>query len=269
MSDAPSPEVDLVELRRGSLIPILGFGTSRMTGGAASDAVVTALELGYRHLDTATLYGNERDVGRALAESGLPREALFVTTKLPGNARSVRQTIERSLSDLRLDYVDLWLLHWPPARSFRRPLKPSRRMYEEMLVLRDEGLIRAVGVSNFSTKEIDELITATGESPEVNQIPWSPFRYDASTRCELDERNIRLEGYSPIVLSRLAEPALAAIASLHGVTAVQVVLRWHVQHGVIVLAKSARRERIRENFDLFGFALDQEEMTQLDRLSTR
>ena len=269
MTDSELPEVDPVTLRRGSRIPILGFGTWQISGAAAYDAVATALELGYRHIDTATVYGNESEVGQALAASGLLRGEVFVTTKLPGNATKVRKTIEQSLSDLRLDYVDLWLIHWPPAQSYRRASSSSRTMYEEMLALRDEGLIRAVGVSNYSTKKIDELIAATGECPEVNQIPWSPFQHDASTRRELDARNVCLEGYSPIALSRLADPALVSIAASHGVSAVQVVLRWHVQHGVVVLPKSEHRERIRENFDLFGFALDQEEMARLDSLSTR
>jgi diketogulonate reductase-like aldo/keto reductase len=240
-----------------------------MSGDEARYAVLTALELGYRHIDTATIYGNEREVGKAFASSGLLRGSVFITTKLPGDAKDLRATIERSLTDLEIDYVDLWLIHWPPARSYLRSTNSSQAMYEGMLALRDEGLTQAVGVSNYSTEEIDELIAATGDGPEVNQIPWSPFDHDASIRDDLDARDICLEGYSPLTLSRLADPVLVAIARSHGATAAQVVLRWHVQHRIVVLPKSVHLERIRENCDLAGFALTPEEMRRLDNLAGR
>jgi len=267
VTDQGPAETDARLLRRGSQIPLVGFGTWQITGAAAHAAVAAALELGYRHLDTATVYGNEREVGDALADSGLARTEVFVTTKLPGNATEVRRTLERSLADLGVDFVDLWLIHWPPAQSYRPSEGSSPRLFAEMLALRDEGLARAVGVSNYGTEEIDELIATTGEAPEVNQIPWSPFRHDEAIRRDLDEREVCLEGYSPLALSSLQHPVLVAAATAHEVTPAQVVLRWHLQHGVVVLPKSARRERIAENRDLFGFTLTPTQMAGLDALA--
>ncbi len=229
---------------------------------------MTALEVGYRHIDTATVYGNEREIGRAISESKIAREQLFITTKLPGNARDVRATIEQSLSDLGIDYVDLWLIHWPPAKSYGRTGTSSRALYEAMLTLRDDGLARAIGVSNYSIEEIDDLTNATGDGPEVNQIPWSPSLYDESLQRELDLRDVRLEGYSPFKTSRLDDPALQGIASSIGVSAAQVLLRWHVQHGIVVIPKSVHKERIRENLDIFSFSLSADDMRMLDGLTS-
>jgi diketogulonate reductase-like aldo/keto reductase len=155
---------------------------------------------------------------------------------------SVRATVEQSLSDLGLDYVDLWLIHWPPARSYGPTGNSSRALYEEMLTLRDEGPARAIDVSNYSIDDIDELTAATGDAPEVNQIPWSPNLRDESLQRDLDRRDVRLEGYSPLKTSRLDDPVLRNIASHIGVSAAQVVLRWHVQHGIVVIPKSVHRD---------------------------
>lgn len=269
MARAERSQLGEITLRRGGKLPILGFGTWQMSSDAARDSILTALQLGYRHIDTATKYGNEREVGKAFAASGLARDEVFITTKLPGDAKQVRRTLERSLGDLEIDFVDLWLIHWPPARSYLRSTNSSVAMYEEMLALRNEGLTRAVGVSNFSIEEIDELTTATGDCPEVNQIPWSPFDHDPSLRRELDLRSVCLEGYSPLTLSRLDDPVLVEIASAHAVATSQVVLRWHIQHRVVVLPKSVRRARIQENFDLSGFTLTNEEMSRIDGLASR
>jgi diketogulonate reductase-like aldo/keto reductase len=255
--------VGSVVLRNGKPMPIIGFGTWQLRGGLVRAAVLRALEVGYRHIDTATLYKNEREVGCALAASGLRREQIFITTKLLSDAPSVRQAIERSLSDLQVDYVDLWLIHWPPPRA------TSRSMYREMLAARDEGLARAIGVSNYSIEEIDDLTEVTGDTPEVNQVPWSPFRHDHLWQRELDRRHVVLEGYSPLKGSRLDDPVLVDIAVAHGVTPAQVVLRWHVQHGIVVIPKSAQPDRIAENFDIFSFSLDAGSMSRLDELSSR
>jgi 2,5-diketo-D-gluconate reductase A len=253
-----------VTMRRGARIPIVGFGTWQIQGNAAREATSTALEVGYRHIDTATVYGNESQIGQAILDSKIAREELFITTKLPGNARSVRSTIEQSLSELRTDYVDLWLIHWPPAHSYGRTGNSSQALYEAMLTLRDEGLARSIGVSNYDIEEIDQLSKATGDAPEVNQIPWSPNLHDESLQRELDLRDVRLEGYSPFQTSRLDDPVLQEIASSVGVSAAQVLLRWHVQHGIIVIPKSVHKERIRENFDVFSFSLSPEAMRWLD-----
>ncbi len=244
-------------------MPILGFGTWQIRGRLARDAVLCALSTGYRHVDTATLYQNEREVGRALVDSGLHRDELFITTKLLPDALGVRRTIEKSLAELQLDYVDLWLIHWPPAPG------ASRSFYQEMLAVRNEGLAHAIGVSNYSTGEIDDLTAATGEAPEVNQIPWSPFLFDPARQRELEDRSIVLEGYSPFRKSHLDDPVVVGVAAANGVTPAQVVLRWHLQHGVVVIPKSIHPDRIAENFGVFRFELDAESMRRLDRLPSR
>jgi len=259
----PRASSEAVALRGGAEMPILGFGTWQMRGGRAREAVRCALQVGYRHIDTATLYKNETEVGLALADSGLRREEVFLTTKLlPGEAHA-RPAIERSLAELRVDYVDLWLIHWPP------PPANSLLLYQEMLELRDEELAHAIGVSNYSTGEIDDLTAATGDVPEVNQIRWSPFLYDPPRQRELDRRGVVLEGYSPLKESHLDDPVITEIAIATGVTPAQVVLRWHIDHGVVVIPKSVDPSRIAENFDVFKFALDAASMQQLDGLASR
>lgn len=250
-----------VQLSDGHAMPIIGFGTWQITGEAAYEAVRHALDVGYRHLDTATMYRNETEVGRALRDSGVPREQVFVTTKLPPDAEDrVEQTMADSLEDLGLDYVDLWLVHWPPGGQ------AAPHVWNEFIALRERGLTRSIGVSNYSTAQIDELTAATGVTPAVNQIKWSPALYDAQRFAELSERGVTLEGYSPFRAGDLADPVLVDIADDHGVTSAQVVLRWHIEHGIVVIPKSVTPERIRTNFDVFGFSLSDEEMERIDSL---
>jgi diketogulonate reductase-like aldo/keto reductase len=251
------PEVDL---GGGVAMPMVGFGTWQLQGRPAYEAVRYALQVGYRHIDTATMYRNEDEVGRAIAEAGLDRKEVFVTTKLqPGSAGRARATLTDSLRALGTDYVDLWLIHWPPRRQASVPL------WRDFLALRDEGRCRAVGVSNYGIGEIDELIAATGERPAVNQIPWSPSRYDPALLAAHAERGVAVEGYSPLKGTRLRDPVLAEIAARHGVTPAQVVLRWHLEIGITVIPKSVRPERIQSNFDLFGFSLTPEEVARISR----
>jgi 2,5-diketo-D-gluconate reductase A len=254
-------EIPTVDLGSGVTMPMVGFGTWQLGGRRAYEAVRYALEVGYRHLDTATMYRNEHDVGQALSDSGLDRGGMFVTTKLqPGHADRARATLAESLRALGTDYVDLWLIHWPPRRSASVPL------WREFLALRDAGLCRSVGVSNYSIAQIDELIAATGERPAVNQIPWSPSQYDPGLLAAHADRGIAVEGYSPLKATRLRNPVLAEIAARHQVTPAQVVLRWHLEHGITVIPKSAQPDRIKSNFDLFSFSLTAEEVTRLDHL---
>jgi diketogulonate reductase-like aldo/keto reductase len=200
-------------------------------------------------------------VGRALADSGVDRADVFVTTKLPpGNAARTRATIEESLKALGTDYVDLWLVHWPPRGRILVPL------WRDFLAARDDGLTRAIGVSNYGIRQIDELTEATGEHPAVNQIPWSPSRYDAGLLAAHNERAVALEGYSPLKGTRLRDRTLAEIAARYGVTPAQVILRWHIDTGVIVIPKSARAERIEQNFDIFGFSLTPEEVARISNI---
>ena len=254
-------EIPSVDLGNGVAMPMLGFGTWQLQGELAYEATRHALLVGYRHIDTATMYRNEEQVGRAIADSGVDRADLFVTTKLPpGNAGRARATITESLKALGADYVDLWLVHWPPRGRNLVPL------WREFLAARDEGLTRTIGVSNYSIGQIDDLIEATGERPAVNQIPWSPSRYDARLLAAHAERGVALEGYSPLKGTRLRDRTLAEIAAKYGVTPAQVVLRWHIDIGVIVIPRSARPERIEQNFDLFGFSLTPEEVSRLNNL---
>lgn len=254
-------ESPTVALTDGVAMPLVGFGTWQLRGQRAYDAVRYALEVGYRHIDTATMYGNEDEVGRALRDSGLDRRDVFVTTKLPpGSAGRERETITASLRALGTDHVDLWLVHSPPRG------RALLETWQGFLAARGDGLARAVGVSNYSVGQIDELIGATGQAPAVNQIPWSPSWYDARLLADHRERGVVLEGYSPLKGTNLRDRTLAEIASRHGVTPAQVVLRWHVEHGIPVIPKSANRERIASNFDLLGFSLSDDEVAQVDGL---
>jgi 2,5-diketo-D-gluconate reductase A len=254
-------EIPVVDLGRGVAMPMVGFGTWQLTGRRGYEAISWALESGYRHIDTATMYGNESEVGRAVRDSGLNRGEVFITTKLrPGDAGRARATLTESLSALHTDHVDLWLVHWPPRG------RASPQLWREFLALRDEGQCRSVGVSNYSIAQIDELIAATGERPAVNQIPWSPARYDPALLAAHADRGVHVEGYSPLKGTRLRDPVLAEIADKYGVTPAQVVLRWHVELGITVIPKSARPERIASNLDLFGFSLTPEEMARISRL---
>jgi diketogulonate reductase-like aldo/keto reductase len=243
-------------------MPLVGLGTWQMTGARCRAAVRSALEVGYRHIDTATMYRNEGEVGRAVRDSGVPREQVFITTKLPpGAAGRERRTLEGSLRALGMGYVDLWLVHWPPRG---RALVST---WKELLAVRDQSLARAVGVSNYRTAQLDELTTATGEAPQVNQIPWAPSLYDDALLAEHRRRGVVLEGYSPFKNTDLRHPVLTEIAARHGVTPAQVVLRWHLDHEVVVIPKSATPERIATNFDVFGFSLSAEELRRIDSLS--
>jgi 2,5-diketo-D-gluconate reductase A len=253
-----------VPLRSGIDMPLLGFGTWQLRGEAAYRAVREALDAGYRHLDTATNYGNERAVGRALADSGVRRSEVFVTTKLPPDrAGAERATLDASLAALGVDAIDLWLIHWPPRG------RASPEVWHEFLAAQADGLARAIGVSNYSTAQIDELITATGHPPEVNQIPWGPALHDPATLAGHRARGVTLEGYSPFRRTNLRHPVLVGIAARHGVDPARVVLRWHLQHGVVVIPKSGTPDRIRSNADLSGFTLTEEDMASLDVLGSR
>ncbi|HEX2192678.1 MAG TPA: aldo/keto reductase [Acidimicrobiales bacterium] len=251
-----------VPLDGGGALPLVGLGTWLMTGSECYRAVACALEVGYRHLDTATMYRNEREVGRAVHDSGLPREEVFVTTKLPPReAGRERKTIEASLRALEMEYVDLWLIHAPPREG------AAPQVWKQLLALRDEGMARAVGVSNYSTAQLDELIQATGEAPAVNQIKWGPTLHDPDVLEGHRRRGVILEGYSPFKTTDLRHPVLAEVAGRHRVTPAQVVLRWHLEHEIVVIPKSATPERIAANFDVFGFALDEDDVRRIDGMS--
>ena len=227
--DAPRLPDQTVTLREGARMPLLGFGTWQIKGDDAVRATTAALEAGYRHLDTATVYGNEGEVGRALAESGVPRDDVFVTTKCPPD-RAGREldTLRQSLELLQTDHVDLWLIHWPGEGSVNADI------WGAFVEAREAGLAREIGVSNFDLALLDEVTRATEVAPAVNQVEWSPLLFDAETLAEHRSRDIALEGYSALRGGTLEHPAIVGIAERH---------RAYAGPGDHPLAPAARRGR--------------------------
>lgn len=262
MTDAPEVPDDAVTLAHGSKMPLLGFGTWQIKGDDAVRATSAALEAGYRHLDTATVYGNEGEVGRALAESGVARDEVFLTTKCPPD-RAGREldTLTSSLDLLQTDHVDLWLIHWPARGSTNIDL------WRAFVAAQESGLAREIGVSNFDAALIDKVTEAGGVAPAVNQIEWSPLLFDAGVLAAHQARDVVLEGYSALRGGTLDHPAIVAIADRAGRTPAQVIIRWHLQHQVVVIPKSVDPQRIRSNADVGGFTLTAEDMATLDGLA--
>lgn len=251
-------------MNSGFTIPQLGVGVFKVDNDDAARVVRDALEMGYRHIDTAAIYGNEEGVGAAIAESGIPRNELFVTTKLwnSDHGRHTPQDALRvSLDKLGLDYVDLYLIHWPaPARG---AYVDSWLALEE---LRDAGLTRSIGVSNFMPEHLDDLAAHSATVPAVNQVELHPLFQQKALRAIHESRGILTEAWGPLGQGRydLAElPGLADIATAHGKTVAQVVIRWHIQEGFIVFPKSSHAARLAENADVFDFALTDQQMQQI------
>ena len=258
MTSAPQVPTDTARLPSGAAMPLLGFGTWRLSGPDAVRATAEALATGYRHLDTATMYGNEREIGRALADHG--RDGVFVTTKLPPErAGRERETLEQSLEQLGVETVDLWLVHWPPGDA-------GVAVWERFVEAQREGLVRDIGVSNHSPGQIDALERATGVRPAVNQVPWSPRRFDGALLAAHRERGVVVEGYSGLKDGVLQEPAVLRTAERLGRTPAQVVVRWHLEHGVVVIPKSSDAGRIRSNADVGGWRLEPDDVAALDAL---
>jgi 2,5-diketo-D-gluconate reductase A len=250
-----------VPLPSGRGMPLLGFGTWQLTGADATRATGAALATGYRHLDTATIYRNEAEVGAALRESGVPRDDVFVTTKVPPDrAGRAQETLRASLKALGTDHVDLWLIHWPPDRD------AGVALWKALLDARSQGLTTDAGVSNYSLALLDELHAATGVMPAVNQIRWSPLLFDRAVLDGHRERGVVLEGYSTLRGGTLDNPVVNGIAERLGRTAAQVLVRWHLQHEAVVIPKSANAERIASNADVTSFELSAEDMAALDAL---
>jgi diketogulonate reductase-like aldo/keto reductase len=242
-------------------MPVLGLGVWQMAaGGETEQAVEWALEAGYRHIDTASVYRNEQSVGAALRRSGLPREQVFVTTKLMPAHPSAARELEKSLERLSLDYVDLYLIHWP------LPLL-STRLWRELESLQERGLAREIGVSNFGRHRLQTLMRGTSRMPAVDQVQFSPFHYRRRLLDYCLEQGIVFEAYSPLARGQgLQDPAITAVAERLARTPAQVMLRWAIQHQAIVIPKSSRKERIRSNAQLFDFELAESDMRNLDAL---
>ena len=262
-----SPEPATVPTRMladGAAMPALGLGTWPMNDEEAVAGVGDALRAGYRLVDTATNYGNETGVGRAVRESGIPRDEIFVTTKLPGRQHGRHEALtglDESLARLGLDHVDLYLIHWP-VPTIGRYLET----WEAFVELRDQGKARSIGVSNFTPAQIDEITEATGVRPVVNQIEVHPEFSQAALRAWHDEHGIVTESYSPLGPDTdvLQNPHIAEVATALGRTPAQVILRWHVQLGAIPIPKSSDPARLRQNLDIFSFELDAGQMAVLD-----
>lgn len=253
-----------LRLNNGVEIPRFGLGVFRAPRGEETrQAVSDALALGYRHIDTARIYGNERDVGTAVRDSGLPRQEIFVTTKLWNDDQGYESTLracERSLKELGLEYVDLYLVHWPVSGK----RLDSWRAMEKLLA---DGKCRSIGVSNFTERHLEELLRHAKVIPAVNQVELSPFLYQEELIRYCEGKGIAVEAYSPLTKGkRLGDPTLVEVARRHSRTPAQVLIRWCLQHGLIVIPKSTRKERIHENADVFGFELSAEEMRTLDGL---
>jgi len=241
-------------LPSGAELPLLGLGTWRLTGETATACVAAAIEAGYRHVDTATMYANEREVGAAL------QPGVFVTTKLqPDDVGRARATLEQSLEALGREQVDLWLQHWP--------VEDNVATWTEMLRAQQDGLARDVGVSNYSLAQLDEVAEATGVMPGVNQVPWSPLRHDPELLAGHRERGVVVEGYSGLRHGVLEDPTVVRTAQRLVRTPAQVVLRWHLHHGIVVLPRSSRPERVVANADL-AFDLAPEDLAALDALTS-
>ncbi|GAB4100924.1 aldo/keto reductase [Sinomonas halotolerans] len=256
----------VLEFHDGNTIPQLGYGVWQVEDAVAEEVVGEAFNAGYRHIDTAAIYGNEAGVGRAIAASGLAREDLYITTKL-WNADQGRDNVagafDSSLSKLGLDYVDLYLIHW---------LQPKRGLYletwEELAKLKESGRVRSIGVSNFTVEALEEIERETGVRPVINQVETHPYFPQAQLREFEASRGILHESWSPLGQGKdlLADPALEAIAAKHGASVPQVVLAWHLALGSVVIPKSVTPERIAQNWASLGVALDPEDLEAIAAL---
>ncbi|MGW1706204.1 aldo/keto reductase [Streptomyces sp. NPDC002206] len=250
-------------LNDGRTIPAVGLGTWPMDDDAAEQAVAGALGLGCRLVDTALNYRNETGTGRGIARSGVPREDVFVTTKVPGRHHGYEKTLasfEESRRNLGLDYVDLYLIHWPLPR-----VDLYVDTWKAMIQLRKDGLVRSIGVSNFTAAHVERLEQETGVLPAVNQIEMHPRFPQEELRAVHEAKDIVTESWSPLGRGHrlLADPEIVAVAEAHGVTPGQAVLRWHTQLGAVPIPKSADPGRQRENLDLFGFELTADELARI------
>jgi diketogulonate reductase-like aldo/keto reductase len=263
--DAPVPAVPNVELHDGVAIPQLGFGVFQVPPEETQAAVEEALAVGYRHIDTAAAYRNEAAVGAAIAASDIPREELFVTTKLSNGEQGHQSTLDacaRSLELLGLDHVDLYLIHWP-LPMFDLYLD-TWRAFEEIKI---EGRSRSIGVSNFRVEELERLGREADQQPTINQIELHPYLQQAELRSWHAEHAVATEAWSPIAQgAALDDETIATIAAHHERTPAQVILRWHVQLGNVVIPKSVTPARIAENFELFDFELSEDDMAAIARL---
>lgn len=256
---------DCAVLHNGVRMPWLGLGVYKTQDGKeVEQAVKAAVEAGYRSIDTASLYHNERGVGKAIQACNIPREDLFITTKIWNSDQGYDSTLyafEESLKKLGLEYLDLYLIHWPVKEKYKETWRAMEKLYKD-------GLVRAIGVSNFHVHHLEDLLTSARIVPMVNQVEFHPRLTQKTLLIFCKEKGIQLEAWSPLMRGRLLdEPTLNNIARKHGKTPVQVILRWDLQHEVVTIPKSVHAERIVANADIFDFILSDEEMRQIDALN--
>lgn len=257
-------DIPLKKMNDGHSIPMLGLGTYRSgIGRQTRDSVLHAFKVGYRHIDTASVYGNERDVGEAIRLSGLEREEVFITTKLWNTDQGYEPTIkalDRSLKVMELEYVDLYLIHWPVSGAWKGSWKAMEQ-------LKEEGKARSIGVSNFTMQHLDELLLEANIVPAVDQVEFSPFLYQKDLLDHCSEKGIVMESYSPLTKGiRLSDPVLIDIANDQGMTPAQVMIGWSLNHGLVTIPKSTKPERIEENLKALTFKIDRSAMKLLDGL---
>jgi 2,5-diketo-D-gluconate reductase A len=261
--------VPSVTLNDSASIPQLGFGVFKVPPEETAATVTAALEVGYRHIDTAQMYGNEAGVGEAIAASGIPRDELYITTKLDNRLHrpdDARRSIDESLARLGLDRVDLFLIHWPLPTLYDGDYVSTWQTLAEFV---QDGRARSVGVSNFHPDHLDRIVDETGVIPAVNQIEVHPYFTNEATRNATLGHGAAVEAWSPIARGDvLGDPVVGGIAAQHGKTPSQVVLRWHLERGDIVFPKSVHQERMRENFDLFDFTLTPDEVGEISALDS-
>ncbi len=250
-----------IRLNSGSKIPVLGLGTWELTGKNAEQSVLWALEAGYRHIDTASIYGNEKEVGSAIKKSKVPREEIFVTTKLwNSDHKNPEKALESSLQRLGMNYVDLYLIHWPA--------KQRNETWKKLEQFLKDGKCRSIGVSNFTIKHLTELMKTAKIMPAVNQVEFSPFLYQKELLEFCRSKGICLEAYSPLTRGRkLDDMDLIEIATKNKKSPAQIILRWALQKDIVIIPKSRSKERILENADIFDFRLSEEDMKVLDELN--
>ncbi|KEQ26667.1 aldo/keto reductase [Paenibacillus tyrfis] len=255
---------DTTVLNNGVHMPWLGLGVWKTKeGDEVVQAVQHALEAGYRSIDTAAVYGNEAGVGQAIQASGIPRDQLFVTTKVWNADQGYDSTLrafEESRRKLQLEVIDLYLIHWPVKGKYKETWKALEKLYKD-------GLVRAIGVSNFKVHHLEDLLQDSEIVPAVNQVEFHPLLIQQELRTFCKEHKIQLEAWSPLMQGNLDLPLLSELANKYGKTPAQIILRWDLQHGVVTIPKSIRESRIRENIDVFDFTLSDEDMARLDSLN--
>lgn len=256
-----------ISLNDGRAIPQIGLGVWRTPNDKAADAVATALSTGYRHVDTASVYENEDGVGEGLRRSDVPRDDIFLTTKVWNVDQGFDATLrafDASLGRLGLDHVDLYLIHWPAPK-----LGHYVETWKALIRLREEGRAKSIGVSNFAAEHLDRLISETGMAPALNQIELHPRFQQKAMREANAERGIATQSWSPLGQGQLlSDPVIAKLAEKHGRTAAQIVIRWHIDSGLVVIPKSVTPARIEENFGVFDFGLDADDMAAIEKLDS-